>query len=581
MDAKDEVKQRLSVEEVIGDYLELKRAGRNFKAISPFTSEKTPSFMISPEKQIWHDFSSNKGGDIFTFVMEIEGVEFREALEILARKANVDLALYQKGDGKTAQLKKRLLEAHKQAAAFYHLCLSRQPDALAYVKETRHFTTETIRTWQLGYSPNDGQSLYRFLTKRGFSEVELSKAGLITKRRSGWGDMFRGRIMIPLADGVGNVVGFTARLLKEDKSAPKYFNTPGTLIYDKGRQVFGLHHAKDSIRKADNAVLVEGNLDVIASHQAKVNNVVAAAGTAMTADHLRSLSRLTNNIYLAFDADQAGINATERAIFVAQNVGVDLKVVSLPDNIKDPDELIQTDPKKWQKIINQATDAITWTLAEYEKHIDKTTAEGKRLLSDKALAIIRNLHDPVEREHHLNQLASLLNVSIESLQNKLQQQKTRSTAKKPIKTEAVDPDATAYEDRFLALNAGFNEVRDSLKQISSQLLHGKQRQEFLEQLKNLPIGQTLQDSDLNELHLNEDYVKILLFIAQEEYASWSPADLMAETMALARRIILEAKKQQQIELTEAIARAEDAGEHEKAAKLLAEYQQLLAKSRNS
>ncbi len=345
MEAKDEIKQRLSIEEVIGNYLELKRAGRNFKANSPFSNERTPSFMVSPEKQIWHDFSSNKGGDMFSFIMEVEGVDFREALEILAKKAGVDLSQYQrKSDGTTAKLKKRLLEAHVAAAQFYHLCLSRKPEALSYIKQKRGFTPETIRTWQLGYSPDDGRSLYTFLKKRGFTEAELSKAGLITKRRDGFGDMFRGRIMIPLADGQGNIVGFTARLLKDDKNAPKYFNTPQTLIYDKGRQVFGLHHAKDAIRKADVAVLVEGNLDVIASHQVGIANVVAAAGTAMTTDHLRSLSRLSLNIRLAFDADQAGLKAAERAIPIAQTVGVDIKVVSLPEGVKDPDELIQTDP---------------------------------------------------------------------------------------------------------------------------------------------------------------------------------------------------------------------------------------------
>jgi DNA primase len=156
VDAKDEVKQRLSVEDVVGDYLELKRAGRNFKAISPFSSERTPSFMVSPEKQIWHDFSSNKGGDIFSFIMEVEGVDFREALEILARKANVDLSEFQKGDGSAAKLKKRLLAAHVQAVQFYHLCLSRKPEALHYIKDVRRFTPDTIRTWQLGYSPDDG-----------------------------------------------------------------------------------------------------------------------------------------------------------------------------------------------------------------------------------------------------------------------------------------------------------------------------------------------------------------------------------------------------------------------------------------
>ena len=571
MDAKDEVKQKLSVEDVVGDYLELKRAGRNFKAISPFTSERTPSFMVSPEKQIWHDFSSNKGGDIFSFIMEVEGVDFREALEILARKANVDLSQFQKGDGSAAKLKKRLMAAHEHAVQFYHLCLSRKPEALRYIKEERRFTPDTIRTWQLGYSPEDGKSLYSFLKKRGFSDTELSKAGLITKRRDGWGDMFRGRIMIPLSDGQANVVGFTARLLKDDKAAPKYFNTPQTPIYDKGRQVFGLHLAKDAIRQADQAILVEGNLDVIASHQVGVRNVVACAGTAMTADHLRSLSRLTSNIRLAFDADNAGINATERAIPIAQSVNVDLKVITMPEGIKDPDELIQDDPDAWRNAAQNALDIVAWTLNKYSLQYDKKTAEGKRQLSTKALAVIRNLQDPVEREHHLKDLAESLNTSVDSLQSKMAQHKPNTIAKKVAKATAVEPDVLSYQDDFLALNSYFPDVRDSLNLIEAGALVGERRQAVFLALRKLsPLNQL--EAEAENLHLNLDYVKILTLTVEEKYASFSPADIMAETMALARRIKQKIETKQRSALTEEIREAEARGDYSAVAQLLEKYQ---------
>ncbi len=584
MDAKDEIKRRLSVEEVIGDYLELKRAGRNWKAMSPFSSERTASFMVSPEKQIWHDFSSNKGGDIFSFVMEVEGVDFRGALEILARKANVDLSQYQRGDGQTAKLKKRLLEAHALATQFYHVCLSKKPEALLYIKQKRGFTPETIRTWKLGYSPDNGTALLTFLTKRGFTADELTKAGLVTKRASGLSDMFRGRIMIPLTDGQGNVVGFTARLLESGstasgREAPKYFNTPATLIYDKGRQVFGLHLAKEQIRKQDYVVIVEGNLDVIASHQAGVTNVVATAGTAMTADHLRSLSRLTLNVRLAFDADQAGLNATERIIPIAQTVGVELTIISLPGSAKDPDELIAQDPKLWEVATQQAEDAPTWILARYEQSYDKTTAQGKRQLSNKALNVIRGLTDPVEQEHHIKNLAKSIDVSKESLTAKLNQKKVPAPAKKPSKAKQVDADKTAYEDHFLALNILFSEVRESVSHVSEEQLHSDARRELLKRLKELPSTEIITEATTQKLHLDEDYVKILLLIAQEQYASWTPAEIMAETMALARRITLKSKKQYQNELTYEIAEAEATGNHERAAELLEKYQQLLGKDR--
>ena len=571
MDAKDEVKQKLSVEEVIGDYLELRRAGHNFKAISPFTSEKTASFMVSPEKQIWHDFSSNKGGDIFSFIMEVEGVDFRQALEILAKKANVDLSLFQKGDGSVAKLKKRLFLAHIEAVKFYHLCLSRNPEALKYIKEKRKFKAESIRKWQLGYSPADGKALYLYLKKRGFTDIELSKAGLITKRRDGWGDMFRGRIMIPLADGQGNIVGFTARLLKDDKNAPKYFNTPQTLIYDKGKQVFGLHHAKEAIRKADFAIIVEGNLDVIASHQVGISNVVAAAGTAMTADHLRSLNRITPNIRLAFDADQAGVNATERAIPIAQSVGVDLKVISMPSDVKDPDELIQSDPKAWQETVQNAEDAVTWTIKKYSKQFDKTTAEGKKQLSNKALAVIKSLKDPVEIEHHLKGLSKELDVSVGALVAKLRQQPISKSTKKTINIEQVQPDSLAYQDDFLALNCYYPDVRDSLKLVKESDFAGNQRQQLFKLLNSLPIHERLTGGEAS-LHSDQDYVKILTLTVEEKYASFSPADIMAETMALARRIKQKQETKTRSDLTTAIREAEERGDDKQVAKLLAEYQ---------
>ena len=574
MDAKDEIKQKLSVEEVVGDYLELRRSGRNFKAISPFTSERTPSFMVSPEKQIWHDFSSNKGGDIFTFVMEVEGVEFREALEILARKANIDLGQFHKNDNGTSKLKKRILEANKLAVQFYHICLSRKAEALNYIKNNRGYNIETIKTWQLGYSPEDGKSLYSFLIKRGFNELELSKAGLITKRRNGWGDMFRGRIMIPLADGQGNYVGFTARLLKDNPSAPKYFNTPQTLVYDKGRQVFGLHHAKESIRTNDFAVLVEGNLDVIASHQAGVKNVVAAAGTAMTADHLRSLSRLSLNIRLAFDSDKAGVNATERAVSIAEAVGVDIKVIEMPEGAKDPDEVIQKDPDLWKRSVGNYLDAVEWIIKKYQQEYDIKTPDGKRKFSTIVLKVISGLQDPVEKEHHIKKLSQVLDTSVASLLAKISQSASKPNAKKPSKAGFIEADSLAYQDDFLALNCYFPDVRDGLKIIEASAFTTKERLWLFDALKKADAKKRFEVSCIDQKDLNnyQDYVNILTLTAEEKYASFSPADLLAETMALARRIKQIQQTQARERLTEDIREAEARDDQEEVARLLEEYQ---------
>jgi DNA primase len=233
MDAVEEIKNRLAIEDVIGEYVQLKRAGRNFRGLSPFNSEKTASFMVSPEKQIWHDFSSNKGGNMFSFVMEMEGVDFKGALELLARKAGVDLDQYRQNQGNGGRNgldKERLYEALDVCAKFYQVQLSANKEALKYVLEGRRLTKASILLWRLGYSPNNGTALYDYLTKQGFSEQEISKAGLISKRAGRVSDMFRGRLMIPLQDPQGQVIGFTARQLDGDDFGPKYINTPQTVL---------------------------------------------------------------------------------------------------------------------------------------------------------------------------------------------------------------------------------------------------------------------------------------------------------------------------------------------------------------
>jgi len=416
-DAKEEVRARLNIEDVIGEYVQLKRAGRNFKGLSPFSGEKTPSFYVSPDKHIWHDFSSNKGGDVFTFVMEVEGVDFREALELLARKAGVDLSMYDtKGSQEIAQRKKRLLLAHDLAANYYQQSLVKNQHAIDYVFKKRGLSKQIVQDFRIGYAPTSGDALVQFLSKKGFSAEELSQAGLVN--RFG-GDMFRGRMTVPLMDGVGQVIGFTARILVDDPKAPKYLNTPQTLLYDKGRHVFGLSQAKEAIRNNDYAVIVEGNLDVVSSHQAGVTQVVATAGTAMTEQHLRALVRLSGHARLAFDADKAGLAATERAIPIAQAVGIDLTIISLPEGVKDPDDLIQKSPKLWQQAIDTAQPIVDWILGQYSKREDLTTAAGKRGFTTAALGVVRTLQDVVEQEHYLPKIAEYTGSSIEVLRNKL------------------------------------------------------------------------------------------------------------------------------------------------------------------
>ena len=291
MDAVSEVKSRLSIEDVVSEYVQLKRAGKNFKGLSPFTSERTPSFVVSPEKQIWHDFSSGRGGDMFTFVQEVEGLDFKGSLELLARKAGVDLSKFQTSGKSSGPDKERLHQILEASAIFYHDRFKENNDAKSYILKKRGFTKETVLKFQIGYSPEAPKDLTNHLLKSKFALNELQAAGVSVERRGTIGDMFRGRIMIPLHDSFGRVIGFTARILKEVEGAPKYINTPATPIYDKSRHIYGLHLAKKAIQQQEFSVMVEGNLDVIASHQAGVENVVATAGTALTEMQLKTVGQ--------------------------------------------------------------------------------------------------------------------------------------------------------------------------------------------------------------------------------------------------------------------------------------------------
>ena len=564
-DAKEEVRARLNIEDVIGEYVQLKRAGRNFKGLSPFSAEKTPSFYVSPDKHIWHDFSSNKGGDVFTFVMEVEGVDFREALELLARKAGVDLSIYDtKGSQEIAQRKKRLLLAHDLAANYYQQSLIKNQHAVDYVFKKRGLSKQIVQDFRIGYAPTSGDALVQFLSKKGFSAEELSQAGLVN--RFG-GDMFRGRMTVPLMNGVGQVIGFTARILVDDPKAPKYLNTPQTLLYDKGRHVFGLSQAKEAIRNNDYAVIVEGNLDVVSSHQAGITQVVATAGTAMTEQHLRALVRLSGHARLAFDADKAGLAATERAIPIAQAVGIDLTIISLPEGVKDPDDLIQKNPKLWQQAIDTAQPVVDWILAQYSKREDLTTAAGKRGFTTAALGVVRTLQDVVEQEHYLTKIAEHTGSSIEVLRDKLTSidKPATQTLRRIVTPTKAEQDTSGYQDNLLAAALIDGATHDLFRQVDLETFIGEERRAVAHYLAEHG-GKALKDTP-KDLQKHDTYVKILLLRADARYADWNDQDRYFETARLLRQVATAHKKKQKDALTEQLRDAETVGDDAKAGEI--------------
>jgi DNA primase len=557
MDAVAEVKSRLNIEDVIGEYVQLKRAGRNFKGLSPFTNEKTASFIVSPEKQIWHDFSSAKGGDMFTFIQEVEGLDFKGALDMLARRAGVDIEQFKGSANQTnTQFKNRALEALELATKFYQKQLTANKLALEYLINNRKFSRETLLGWRLGYAPNTGQALTEFLTKHGFERDEMKRSGLVVERYSRLGDMFRARVMIPLCDSRGVVVGFTARLLADEPNAPKYINTPQTIVYDKSRNIFGLHQAKEAIRKTDSVVAVEGQMDVISSHQAGVLNVVASAGTAMTESHLKELKRFTGDIRLCFDADRAGVSATERIIPIAQKVEVNLKVVRII-GAKDPDELLQKDVKSWQKAIDSAVYAPDWLIEHYQNELDLNSAQGKRLFTDVLLTTIKRLRDPVEQEHYLKKIAQLTQTSIEAVQSKLNSNKTepqQRQRKAKVQPKTLDRNSIEYQklqDHFLAMTLMQSKLRKLLNNCHAEFFtDGPPRAVFKFLSKHPDFS---GDPKLAEQLLPVgDYVKIITLQFEEIYADLPPTDLGEQAEKLKHRLIDRYVKIQNQKIAQAI-----------------------------
>ena len=563
MDAKEEIRSRLNIEDVIGEYVELKRAGRSYKGLSPFTGEKTPSFFVSPEKNIWHDFSSNKGGDIFAFVMEAEGMDFRQAMEFLARKAGVDLSEYQSaGAKKRSAYKKRLLAANELAARYFQQSLLRSQQAIEYVFKQRGLSRQTVQSFQIGYAPDSGTALLAALEKRGFTKREINDAGLLNRYGK---DLFRGRMMIPLMDQGGQVIGFTGRIIGNVPNAPKYLNTPQTLLYDKGRHIFALSQAKEAIRKSGFVVMVEGNLDVVSSHQAGVAQTVATAGTSMTENHLKAVKRLTGDVRLCYDGDKAGVAATERAIELASHEGVELTIISLPDGAKDPDELIKSSVQTWREAIARNEPAVEWVLRQHAERCDLNTAVGRRTFTTAALRIVRGLADPVEREYYIKRIATMSHTSEEAVRQKLAGEPVKKQTFKPVvaNTSIIKNEQAVLEDNILALALYDTRCLEELRRAGRQQWSSAER----ELLATVLLEEDDPQNRPKKLQKADIYVKMVSLRAEERYAAWDSGDRYVAMCQLLRDKEDKHNKQTQQELLAKLRDAEAAGDEAAAREL--------------
>ena len=427
MDQVSEIREKIDIVSFISEFIPLKKAGRNFKANCPFHGEKTPSFVVSPERQIWHCFGCGKGGDVYTFLMEYERLEFPEALRTLAKRADVTLKT-QERNSELATQKERLYQINSVTKEYYHYVLTKHPAgkrALEYLKG-RGLSDKIIDTFMLGFAPTRNALSKYLFSKKKFVQEDLVAAGVVFQKGRDIVDFFRGRLMFPLIDHRDNVVGFAGRILEEDASTSKYINTRETLIYHKGEQFYGLNITKDSIRRENQAIIVEGEFDVISCFENGISNVVAVKGTALTEAQVNLLGRFAQKITFCFDGDKAGQEAIKRSLTVVEKKGLTPTVVEIQGG-KDPDEALKNEPGLFKKAVREDIGIYDYLFDKTLAEVDLSAVTGKKAFAEQLLPVIAPIKNEIIKEHYIKKISSELDTSYESIVKeleKLQQPKT-------------------------------------------------------------------------------------------------------------------------------------------------------------
>lgn len=575
MNVVEEVKNRLDIVDIVSSYINLQQASGNFKAVCPFHNEKTPSFMVSREKQIWHCFGCDKGGDVIKFVEEYEGVDFKEALRILAEKANVPLSNF---NFNYKEDNSRLYQINEKAAYFFHNILEQDTEVsqktLKYL-DKRHIKKGSIMDWQLGLSPESWDGLLKYLISEGYSEADIFKAGLIVKKKDGSGyvDRFRKRLMFPLFDAQGRAVAFTSRTLSgivynEEDLGGKYINSPQTLIYDKSKLLYGWHLAKDTIRKKKYLIVVEGNMDVIASHQTTAKNSVAVSGTALTLDHIKLIKRYANNIILAFDGDAAGSRASFRSIALCWQEDMNVKILVLPKG-KDPADIIRSNPEEWLYLIRESMPVMDYYFKRIFQAIDINRADHKKIAVQKLLPIIKYLKTEIEQVHYLKILSDRLNIPYEILKKDLDSA-TAFLAKQDVeiqKTAQERRDSLAIlSEKVLSIAFLKNQYLDNLiAEIDPDMICEDLRNLY----KNIIIYYTkhqhldkFQDFEELDKHEKDTWIKLSI-LGEKDYGEVQEADLVNDFHNFVWRLKKESLNNKRHILIDQLRQAEMANDKEK------------------
>lgn len=439
-DQVDEVKSKVDIVSIIGERVQLGKAGRNYKALCPFHSEKTPSFMVSPELQIFKCFGCGESGDVFSFLEKFEGMDFPEALKYLADRVGVKLL---PREGGRASEKERLIEINREALRFYQYLLLSHPTgkkALDYLINERGLKPETIKEFQIGFSPDNPFALKKYLVeKKKFALNEIDRAGVAVVRGRDIIDRFRGRIVFPLFDHRGNAVGFSGRVLPgAPDNLAKYVNTPETAVYHKSGLLYGLNITRQAIKKKGTAIVVEGQIDMISSWQIGIKNVVAIIGSALTDDQVRLISRFAQRLILALDADLAGDVAARRGIAVAFNQGLEIKVARM-GNFKDPDEAARKSPDEYKNALIKSVSVWDFLIDMVFDKYDASSGEGKAKVSREIIPILKSIEDSIVLEHYTNLVAKRLGVSVDSVAEQMGREKETFLEGKAAGIESLPP----------------------------------------------------------------------------------------------------------------------------------------------
>ncbi len=568
MDPVSEIKARLPIEELVGQYCQIQKKGRNFVCLCPFHNDTRPSLTVSPDKGIAYCFPCQKGGDIFSFYQEIEGVDFRQAIKDLAEKTGVELPREKAfTPGPTKDEKIRLRECLEEAALFYKVSLNENEKAIKYLTD-RSISPEISKSFAIGYAPDSFDATYTHLLKKGFSRSEIMKAGLGIQKElqeERIYDRFRNRLMFPILDVHANIIGFGGRTLGEDDA--KYINSPDGPLYNKSTALYGISHAKEAIRKTKTVIMVEGYFDVLAFHRIGIKNVVAASGTALTEQHALILKRTADRVLLCFDQDAAGEDAAERAFLLCKAQDLDVRSLIIPAG-KDPDECVNNAPDALKGVCEEG--GIPYLDALFAKL--KESKMEKRAILQKIMPLVNSIPSAVEKEEAVKNASEFIGTTITALEDDLKKESQIAKKREEEKSrEAASPfqSTQILLGLFLTYPAHLSITKEMLEPEEENLL------ELYHALKDLAEknAEDIKPDDLPESI--REKASILQLYCEEHFGTWSEEKSKVELKSLCRKVNQDTLRTKQMKLIEEIKSARDEGKKLDEEKLLTQYQKVL------